>query len=105
MSEKTRIVGIYSVLDKIAVEYGPPFLAVNDGAAVRSFHRMFKDAEGIERNDYELRRVGDFDILSGYLVGLPPETIVTGIAAVKKVFPNSVDITEKMDHGAKIIKE
>lgn len=48
---------MYTMYDKLAMEYGPTFEQKNDACAVRSVKSMFKDTLQLE--DYQLYNVGD----------------------------------------------
>ena len=64
------ILNVYSVFDKVAEESGPPFTAVNDGIAKRSYNQM-----GIPvalQNDYSLHRIRTYDTVTMEIV---PEII------------------------------
>jgi len=52
---------VYTIYDKVAEESGPPFTAVNDGVALRSFKEMAIIPS--LQDDYELRHVGFWDSL------------------------------------------
>ena len=60
---------VYTVRDKVADEYAPPFLARTDGAAVRMFTEITKGQKIAYIDDLELYRVGYFDISTGKLEG------------------------------------
>lgn len=57
---------VYSVYDKTAEEFGPPFVAVNDGVAKREFKNL-----GIPealKDEYELHMLCTYDSKTGDLI-------------------------------------
>lgn len=50
---------VYTVWDKVAEEAGPPFIAINDGVALRSFKEM--NIIPSLRGDYVLYHIGFYD--------------------------------------------
>lgn len=77
---------LFSVFDSKAEAFLRPFLAETKGLAARSFtdacndpeHEMCKHAE-----DYTLFCVGEFDQVTGELVGTQPESLLKAIVARK----------------------
>jgi len=57
------LVYLYSVEDKLAEEYGPPFTAKNDAIARRQFKNLSANMQQVE--DFELWKLGTFDTESG----------------------------------------
>lgn len=58
------ILNAYSIYDRKALQYHPPFFASADGAAVRSMLDLVNDSNtniGRHPGDYVLFRVGDWD--------------------------------------------
>lgn len=53
------LLGIYTVYDRVAAEAGPPYMAKNDGIALRNMNIYLMKIENKE--DYELRKLCDFD--------------------------------------------
>lgn len=63
---------LYTVVDKLAEEAGPPFTAVNDKVAMRKFREM-----GIPeslKDEYEVRCLGSFDSVGCFIT---PEMVYT----------------------------
>lgn len=56
---------MYSILDKVAQEFGPLFGAKNDEVAKRQFSNFMKGDRVIYADDYELRCICDFDTETG----------------------------------------
>lgn len=55
---------VYSVFDKVALEFGPPFCAKNDEVAKRQFNHLVRSQE-LDLADYELWILGGFDTEKG----------------------------------------
>lgn len=53
------ISNIYVVWDKIAEEAGPPFIAKNDGVAMRNYFRIIEKSNNYK--EYELVSIGEFN--------------------------------------------
>lgn len=68
-------VRLYSVFDRVAMEYSPAFEAINDGVALRMFADHVKDNPHAE--DYKVLCIGEFDRSKGTLssAGLPVECV------------------------------
>lgn len=49
---------LYSVFDKAAEEFGPPFVAGTDAVAVRMFNRMMSDV--VSKSDFTLHYLGEW---------------------------------------------
>lgn len=49
---------MYTLLDSVAEDAGPVFLAVNDGVAIRNVRQMLREAGSPE--DYRLFYLGDY---------------------------------------------
>lgn len=59
---------MYSVYDKVAQAYMPPFFTHNEGLAVRSFGASVNNPETVffrHPTDYTLHKLGNFDDNSG----------------------------------------
>lgn len=73
----------YSIFDKKALCYHPPFFAVTDGSAVRSFSDLANDvatAIGRHPGDYSLWQVAAFDDSSGQFMVVQPSLFVADAA-------------------------
>lgn len=57
---------LYTIRDRLAEQYGPPFTAVNDAVAVRQYWNIVRNSR-LDPNDYELFCVGGFDKYTGKL--------------------------------------
>lgn len=76
----------YTVHDKKALTYGPPFWQATDGVAVRMFQELANDRSstvGRHPADFALYRVGSYDDSTGALVGVQPEFVVDAISLVQ----------------------
>ena len=67
----SEYIGLYSVKDVVAEEFGPVFMAVNDGVALRSFGKLIQEVP--EPQEYELYSVGVFKPDSGRIITLGDE--------------------------------
>ncbi len=62
---------IYSIIDKVSVIYGDPFISTNNDTAIRSFSRAVNDPNTtIHQNpgDYELMHLGAWNHKTGNLL-------------------------------------
>lgn len=50
---------LYSIYDKVAEEFGPPFLANNDKVACRKFDELIRQV--YTKNDFDMYRLGFVD--------------------------------------------
>lgn len=67
---------LYTVLDQIAEEAGPVFVAKNSGVALRNFSAMIKDMA--MPSDYSLFHVGEYDSDSMEVTGMIPKEVLVG---------------------------
>lgn len=74
--------GVYSVRDKVAGAFLPPFFLGNDALAVRAFAQACRDGEHqFSKNlqDYSLYKMASFDDASGAFSLLPePAFLMSG---------------------------
>jgi hypothetical protein len=54
---------IYCIYDKVAEEFGPLYLAVNDGVAVRNYAKLLNEV--VDTYDYALYCLGMYDVKKG----------------------------------------
>lgn len=77
----------YSIYDRKALQYHPPFFAAADGSAARTFQDLANDPQttiGRHPSDYVLYRVGGWDDATGILsVDLPPQHVVDALSLVR----------------------
>ena len=64
---------LYVIRDKVAEECGPVFAAVNDGIACRQYRQLLSGCPDIM--DYQLQKVGDYDTVTGEVVGYAPVVV------------------------------
>lgn len=78
---------LYSVYDKVSGLFSPPFTAVNDGSAVRTFRYSMQqsDQRAASADDYRLYCVGAFDDVSGEVDSVLISAICEGREVVKDV--------------------
>ena len=68
---------LYTVKDRISAEYAPPFLARTDLSAIRTFQHMLQGDKITYAEDFELYRIGDFDVDTGIVQGCQPVLLDT----------------------------
>ena len=71
---------IYCIRDAVLEAFEPPFVALHDAAASRTFRNLLEDENSVfhlNRADYSLWRVGEFDTLAG-LTSTPPVRLMSG---------------------------
>lgn len=61
---------IYTVFDKVAEEAGPPFTAINDGVAIRSYAKIM--GQVADTNDYSLLCIGEYNTETGAIAPVSP---------------------------------
>lgn len=71
---------VYSVFDKKAEEFLPPFVCKNDAVAVRSFNHGLRETPFPK--DHELYCLGEIDLVKGVLIpsGGHPQRIMTDVS-------------------------
>lgn len=52
---------VYTIRDAVALEFGPPFVCINDGVATRAFIREAMNKDIINSDDYTLFYIGEWD--------------------------------------------
>lgn len=96
------MVRCYSVFDRKALNYMPPFYAPTDGAAVRSLSDAVSDANsqlGRHPNDYVLYFVGEFDDSKGAMIPCSPLLHVIDAIALVKVLQAEAPLLDRLaDH-------
>lgn len=82
---------LYAILDKVAEEAGPVFVAANDGVAIRQFRNLSRDIPSFEKDAYVLCYLGNYDSVKMVIdpAAEGPQEIMTG----SQVF-GVVDATE-----------
>lgn len=84
------LLNAYSIYDRKALQYHPPFYASTDGAAARSLSDLVQDQNttvGRHPTDYVLYAVGTYDDQKGLLAPLSPLRHVVDAAAFVKIQP------------------
>lgn len=84
------ILNAYSVFDRKALQYHPPFFASTDGAASRSFMDLANDANttiGRHPADYVLFRIGTYDDQKGEMIPISPLMHVVDAVALVSPAP------------------
>ena len=89
------IVNGYTIYDRKALTYSPPFFAVADGAAVRMFTDLVGDQNtqvGRHPGDFVLYRCGGYDDSNGSLLPVTAlQHIVDAMALVARPVPLPFD--------------
>lgn len=76
---------VYCIRDAVLDAFEPPFVALHDAAASRSFRNLLADEKSsyyVNSADYSLWRVGEFDTVSG-LTAVPPVRLMSGFGGDK----------------------
>lgn len=77
---------LYAIKD-VKSGFSDPCTQVNDAVAARSFERTIphlSDDLGIPTSDFQLWRVGQFDVDSGMLIPCTPELLLDGATFFRK---------------------
>lgn len=77
---------VYSYRD-VKTGFGAPHIEANDPAAVRSFSAAINMDSGVmsfSPSDFDLYKIGEFDMNSGELIPCIPKIIVSGQSVVKE---------------------
>lgn len=88
---------LYSIHDKTAAMFCPPFSCVNDAQATRAFQSNMQNPDSnIARfpADYNLYYVGEFNELTGELEFEEPTRIITGLEMLKTIKAEQPDLLE-----------
>ena len=102
------IINGYTIYDRKALTYSPPFFAVADGAAVRMFQDLAGDTNtqvGRHPGDFVLYRCGGYDDASGSLLPVTAlQHIVDALAVVPRATalpfdPEPMASTRRTIHG------
>lgn len=95
----------YSIYDRKALQYHPPFFASTDGSATRSFGDLVNDTRttiGSHPNDFVLYLVGEYDDQKGALTPcVPLHHIVDATALVKPLPVRGLFDVQAADEGSK----
>lgn len=90
----------YTIYDRKALIYSPPFFAVADGAAVRMFQDLVGDTGtqvGRHPGDFVLFRAGQYDDSKGELFSITLVHIVDALALVPRQHPLPFDPPRRTD--------
>ena len=61
---------LYTVYDKVAQEGSQPFMAKNDGIALRSYRKLLTQVDPSLQKEYQLLYIGDFHPEAAFVEGL-----------------------------------
>lgn len=82
---------VFSVLDRTAEEFGPPFVAKNEGVALRQFRDLMEKTPPMVRGDFSLYCLAGWDPAIGiHDVLVAPEEV----SLIDNVLPGKPDLTE-----------
>lgn len=94
------IIKAFSIYDRKALSYGPPFFAATDGAAIRSLTDLVGDPNttvGRHPGDFVLYCIGSYDDSKGLMEALSPCLhVVDAVALV----PPQQDLFKRRDYFA-----
>lgn len=102
------ILRAYSIFDRKALSYHPPYYAGTDGQAVRTLSDVVADTNSMlsrHPNDFVLFHVGDFDDQKGSFKPVSPIVhIIDAIALVAAMqseipFPEKLTVAEQVAHA------
>lgn len=71
---------VYCIRDAVLNAFEPPFVALHDAAASRTFRNLLEDSNSpyfLNKSDYSLWHVGDFDTEGG-IISFPPVRLMSG---------------------------
>lgn len=77
---------VYSIRDCVLDAFEPPFLALHDAAASRTFRNALEDPNSPyfkNSADYSLWRVGSFDTVEGLVDRIAPVRLMSGFGGEK----------------------
>lgn len=75
MPGNVNVYTLYTLEDTVACRFGPPFTSISDRTAARTAHQMIRETP--DPRDFNLWRIGSFDILTGVMVvDTDPEQII-----------------------------
>lgn len=80
----------YSIYDRKALQYHPPFFASTDGAAIRSVTDLVTDPNttvGRHPGDYVLFHIGDYDDQLGAMLPISPLAHVVDVLSLVPAAP------------------
>lgn len=67
--EKIMTFDLFAILDRVAGDFGPPFMAKNNGIAWRQYLHYVKDSPNQE--DFQLYRLGTYYSETGVILPAP----------------------------------
>lgn len=77
--QDVKPVGLYSIYDKVAASFSPPFTSDSEAVACRQYGLLIMDMPEHIRGDYQLYQLGDFDYKAGGIqLLLEPVLILNG---------------------------
>lgn len=79
-----KITCVYAIYDKVAEQYGPPYIAINDGVAMRAYRQEVDKMPPYAVRDYSLVKLGVFNQDTGLITGSELVTIEIGTAAYEE---------------------
>ena len=76
---------VYSYRDSAAMAFGQPIVEQNEFTAIRGFKYAVNGREGVMNfspKDYDLYKIGEFDVEKGELIPIMPELVCSGMSVV-----------------------
>lgn len=75
-SDSAAIDLVYSIRDRVADDFGPPFVCKNRPVAVRAAKTMLDQARIVDVRDYELYEIGTFNGHTGEILPLSEREMI-----------------------------
>lgn len=82
---------VYSILDKVAEEFSPPFLAHNDGVANRHYQAFLSKNPPETRGEFALHCLADWDHKLGIIA---PRAYPEEVEVQNTALSRGADVTE-----------
>ena len=75
-----KVQNVYSIYDRVVEEYSYPFCSTNHNSAVRQFTTSISRSPemGLNKRDYSLRYVAQFDMETGEMSAVEIEIVFEG---------------------------
>lgn len=81
---------LYSILDTVAEEFSAPYVAKNDGIAIRMYHQTLSKVDPNLKPEFKLYKLGSWDSVIGTIVSSIPHLLTPFESVIKPI----KDLTE-----------